>query len=189
MRYKPEDYIVEMVADIYEDHGIAEFGFDPIQLCKNMGHIVLPYSSFSDDEKRSLLYKQDKDGFSWYNPRLQKCEIYYNDNASPESRTKFTIPHEIGHIEYGHIFENEISPKMECIANEFARQLYMPHILLVKKEITTIHEIMSSFGVTEGYARIILDRLNNRMRYHGSEFLDSEYRILEAFDYNRSHKT
>ena len=45
MRYKPEDFIVELVADIYEDHKISDFGFDPIQLCKDMGHIVLPYNT------------------------------------------------------------------------------------------------------------------------------------------------
>ena len=191
MQYNSEDFIVEIVADIYEDHEIGDFGFDPIQLCKNMGHLVLPYESFctDDEEDKSFLFeKQDKDGFSWFNLKNQKCEIYYNNSIKPWLRHKFTIPHELGHIEFGHVFERKISNRMEEVADEFARQLYMPQIILFKKEIMTIHEVMSAFDVTEGYANIILDRLNNRLEYHGEEFSENEYRILNAFDYNRSHK-
>ena len=46
MRYNSEDFIVETVADIYEDHCIGKLGFDLIQLCKDMGHLVFPYDSF-----------------------------------------------------------------------------------------------------------------------------------------------
>lgn len=191
MRYKPEDFIVELVADIYEDHKISEFGFDPIQLCKDMGHIVLPYSSFnkdSDDYNSLLLRKQDKDGFSWFNPKTRKCEIYYNDNIKPRLRIKFTIPHELGHVEYGHIFQKVITNEMEDVANEFARQLYAPHIILVTYDIMTVHEIMSTFDVTEAFASTILNRLQNRLMFHGKEFSENEHRVLEIFDYNRRHK-
>jgi hypothetical protein len=77
---------------------------------------------------------------------------------------------------------------MEEVANEFARQLYVPQIILYKKKITTVHEIMSMFNVTENFAFTVLDRLNSRLVYHGTEFSDHEYRILEAFDYNLSHR-
>lgn len=191
MRYNSEEFIVEMVADIYEDHEIGDYGFDPIQLCKDMGHLVLPYESFcidDDDAKSSLLQKLDKDGFSWFNSENQKCEIYYNNNIKPWLRHKFTIPHELGHIEFGHVFEEKITKRMEEVADEFSRQLYIPQIILFKKKILTVHEVMSTFDVTEGYAGIILDRLKNRLNFHGSEFSENEYRILNAFDYNRSHK-
>ncbi len=190
MQYNSDDFIVEMVADIYEDHCIGEFGFDPIQLCKDMGHLVLSYDSFMaepEDDRVYLLGKKDKDGFSWYNPKSKKCEIYYNNNIKPWLRYKFTIPHELGHIEFGHVFEKKITSRMEEVADEFARQLYIPQILLFKKNILTVHEVMSAFDVTEGYADITLDRLKNRLNYHGEKFSDNEYRILKAFDYNRSH--
>ncbi|MCR5299658.1 MAG: ImmA/IrrE family metallo-endopeptidase [Erysipelotrichaceae bacterium] len=191
MHYNSEDFIVEMVADIYEDHCIGEYGFDPIQLCKNMGHLVLPFDSFvidSEKDRSYLLEKEDKDGFSWYNPITRKCEIYYNSNRKPWLRHKFTISHELGHIEFGHVFEKRITKYMEEVANEFARQLYVPQIILYKKKITTVHEIMSMFNVTENFAFTVLDRLNSRLVYHGTEFSDHEYRILEAFDYNLSHR-
>ena len=187
--YKPDDLVLEMVADIYEDHEIREYGFDPIQLCKEMGHLVLPYSSFSEDLKENrpdLLMKLDKDGFSWFNPKTKKCEIYYNNNRSPRLRYKFTIPHELGHIEFGHVFEEKITADMEYVANEFARQLYVPHIILVKKKILTLHEVMSAFDITITYADIVLERLDNRLKYQGDEFSEQEYRILKAFDYNRN---
>ncbi len=188
--YKPDDLVLEMVADIYEDHKIGEYGFDPIQLCKDMGHLVLPYDSFSEELKENrpdLLLKLDKDGFSWYNPKTKKCEIYYNNNISPRLRYKFTIPHELGHVEYGHVFEKELTYEMEEFANDFARQLYVPHIILIKKNILTVHEVMSKFDITETYAKTILDRLDNRLTYHGEEFSDHEFRILDAFDYNSNH--
>lgn len=191
MRYNSEDSIVEMVADIYEDHCIGEYGFDPIKLCKKMGHLVLPYDSFVVETEKDRLYlleKLDEDGFSWFNPKTNKCEIYYNNNRKPWLRHKFTIPHELGHIEFGHVFEKRITKYMEDIANEFARQLYVPQIILYKKKITTVHEIMSVFDITEEFAYISSDRLSNRLRYHGTEFSEHEYRILEAFDYNQSHR-
>lgn len=191
MRYNSADFIVEMVADIYEDHHIGEYGFDPIQLCKDMGHLVLPYDSFvvdTEEDRLYLLEKQDKDGFSWFNPKTNKCEIYYNNNVKPWLRHKFTIPHELGHIEFRHVFEKRITLYMEEVANEFARQLYVPQIILYKKKITTVHEIMSTFNITENFAYTVLDRLNNRLEYHGTEFSDHEYRILEVFNYNRSQR-
>lgn len=191
MRYNSEDFIVETVADIYEDHHIGEFGFDPIKLCKDMGHLALPYDSFlaeTEEDRVYLLEKQDKDGFSWYNPKSKKCEIYYNNNIKPWLRHKFTIPHELGHIEFGHVFERVITPRMQEVADEFARQLYIPQIILFMKKILTVHEVMSTFDVTEGYAVITIDRLENRLKYHGAEFSEYELRILNAFDYNRSHK-
>lgn len=167
-----------MVADIYEDHKICDYGFDPILLCKKMGYSVLPYESFyaeNEEEKRLLLEKQDEDGFSWFNPRLQKCEIYYNSNRKPWLRYKFTIPHELGHIEFGHVFKEEITKRMEEIADEFSRQIYVPQILLYKKKILTVNEIMTVFDITEGYAAVIQDRLENRINYHGTEFSENEY--------------
>ena len=190
MRYNSEDYIVEMVADIYEDHEIGEYGFDPIQLCKDIGYLVLPYDSFvvnTTEDKLYLLEKQDKDGFSWFNPKTNKCEIYYNNNRRPWLRHKFTIPHELGHIEFRHVFEKQITPYMEEVAREFARQFYVPQIILYEKKIMTVHEIMSRFDITEQFAYITLDRLINRLEYYGTDFSDNEHRILEAFDYNRSH--
>ena len=191
MHYNSEDFIVEMVADIYEDHCIGEFGFDPIQLCKDMGHLVLSYDSFmveTEEDRVYLLEKQDSDGFSWYNPKSKKCEIYYNNNIKPWLRHKFTIPHELGHIEFGHVFEKRITNNMQKVADEFARQLYMPQIILFKKNILTVHEVMSVFEVTERYADIIIDRLENRLKFYGAEFSENEYRILNAFDYNRSQR-
>ena len=189
--YKSSDLVLEMVADIYEDHHISEYGFDPIALCKEMGHLVIPYDSFTDEMKEQrpdLLFNFDEDGFSWFNPKTKKCEIYYNSNREPRLRFKFTIPHELGHVEYGHIFAEKIDDEMEDVANDFARQLYVPHIILVKKNILTVHEVMSKFEVTETYAKTILDRLDNRLTFHGDEFSEHEYRILETFDYNRSLK-
>ena len=75
---------------------------------------------------------------------------------------------------------------MQEVADEFARQLYMPQIILFKKKILTVHEVMSTFDVTERYAVIIIDRLENRLKHHGTEFSENEYRILTAFDYNQS---
>ena len=86
------------------------------------------------------------------------------------------------------MFEKHITMYMEEVANEFARQLYVPQIILYKKKIMTVHEIMSTFNVTESFAYTVMQRLSNRLEYHGAEFSEHEYRILNTFDYNQSHK-
>ena len=77
---------------------------------------------------------------------------------------------------------------MEEAAKEFARQLYIPHIILVTYNIMSVLEVMSTFDITISYAGIILDRLQKRLAYYGENFSANEYRILEAFEYNRRNK-
>ena len=179
----PKEEILEIVADIYETHRICELGFNSIQLCRNMGYIVIPYSSLSN--KMKAKFKSfDKDGFSFYNPKNKKCEIYYNDEISPSLRERFTIPHELGHIEMQHIFKSEITKEMNDDANEFARQLYAPQIILYKRQICSTEEIMSTFNVTERYANTLRLRLENRISDHGPVFSEAEKRILKTYEIN-----
>lgn len=174
-----------IIADIYADHQISQMGFDPIRLAKDMGYLVIPYSDFPP-EKQPLLQKESADGFSVYNPRSQRCEIFYNDQPSQPGRIFFTIPHEIGHIELGHIFEKENTEQMEFDANRFARKLYVPHIIVIRRNLTTCSMLMSTFSITYSYASVILRTIERRKKNSKNGeiiFNSNELRLYKTFCY------
>ena len=180
MPMKPKSYIIETIKEIYETHQIGELGFDIVALCKNMGYAVIPYSSLSK-EKQDAYVSFDKDGFSLYNPKTQQCEIYYNDNIYTKERMVYTISHELGHIELGHVFEEEPTLEMEEDAIEFARQFYTPQVLLFHKNIRTPNKIMEIFKVSYQYSIVLYRRLEDRLSYYGPVFDENEMMLWSNF--------
>ena len=178
------EYILEMIADIYEDHKISQFGFNLIELAKKMGIIIITYDSFPE-EKIPLLTHFDEDGFSWFNPENETAEIYYNSNIKPIGRLKYTIPHEIYHIEDGHIFKMKATSEMERDAAEFSRQFYLPQALMLEYKINSVHQVMSLCGVTHTYASTLINKLEQRIKFYGTTLSPTERRIVNSFKKNR----
>lgn len=173
--------IIEIVADIYEEYDISELGFDVIRLIKLMGINLIPYSSYED--KKSLLLHFDEDGFSMINPKNRKIEIYYNDKISPKERLKFTLPHELGHICLSHIIENgDETYSQKRDADLFARELYCPQALIISYGLTTVSDLISTFGITASYAEVLLIKLEKR---HDTDLSEAERRLLEIFETNK----
>lgn len=183
--YSSEEDILGVIADIYEDHHISEFGFDIIDLCKKMNINVIPYSSYESAEAIKMLIKTDEDGFSIFNTKNNKCEIYYNDFINPPERTRFTIPHELGHIELRHVLSEKQESYFNSYADRFSRQFYMPEVLLIYFNITDVNSLMSTFGITYQYACVICNRINKRIKQK-KEFSKNEVRILNAFLKNKN---
>ena len=177
MTKKDKERILDVIADLYEEHSISKLGFDLIDFCKKAEIVLVPYSSF--EKKAERMVEFDEDGFNIINPLSKSCEIYYNDNIEPKQRLKFTIPHEIGHIMLGHnlILGNE-TDEQKREADFFANEFYCPRILLVKFGLLTKSRLISTFGITAVYAEVLLDKLQKNACY---DYSASEKRLLSVF--------
>lgn len=179
-----KEEIIEVVADLYEEYSISEFGFSLIDYCDKAEISLIPYSSYGN--KANAFFKIDNDGFNMINPATNKCEIYYNDKVKPLLRIKFTIPHEIGHISLGHNLLNcDETPKQRTEANIFANEFYCPQVFLIHYNLQTKKQLMSTFKITAKYADTLLDILSKR---RNTKYSPAEERLLKIFLRNRKNK-
>ncbi|GEM_PF-3056214 len=177
--------IDDCVADLYEDYKIGTYGFDLFKIATERGIDVVPYSSFGKNREKFI--RMDPDAFSFFNPKTQKPEIFYNEASIAKARMKFTLAHEIGHIVLRHVFHVP-SSSMEEEANVFARSFYLPQIILVRRNIDTIPLMVEKFGISSDYAKVIFTLLEKRKFFHpeGIPFTPSEERLYSAFCKNES---
>lgn len=176
--------IIDVIADLYEEHKISEMGFSLKKYCNEAGILLIPYSSFETGGEK--LCKFDEDGFNIINPESNCCEIYYNDLIHPRLRIKFTIPHEIGHISLGHNLKlGSETPRQKWEADTFANEFYCPQVLIIYYNLLTKQKLMSAFGITSGYASTLLDKINER---RSMKFTSSEQRLLTVFLKNVENK-
>ena len=170
--------IIDIVADLYEEYGIFKLGFSLKQFCDEAGILLVPYSSYGED---SYIFKRfDEDGFSLINPLSNQNEIYYNDEIRPKERVKFTIPHEIGHVGLGHNLNvgSSETPKQKWEADTFANEFYCPQVLIIYFDLMTKSKLISTFGISAGYAQTLLDKIAER---RSMEFSPAEERLLSVF--------
>ncbi len=172
--------IIGIVADLYEENNISEFGFSLKKICLSMDINLLPYSSY---ENHQLLVKFDRDGFNWYNPLNRKFEIFYNDEIKPFQRVKFTILHELGHICLGHTLKmSDETFQQKHEADLFANEFYCPQAFIIHYNLLSVSDLISTFGITEGYAIILLEKIKKRKNLNLSK---NELRLIEIFEKNK----
>lgn len=123
---------------------------------------------------------------SKYLSRVKSLEIYYNDEIYPFKRIKFTIPHEIGHIVLNHNleFKNE-TRRQKKEANIFANEFYCPEALIIHYNLKTESDLMSTFGITFPYAKVLIDKINQRSKI----LIPNEKRLVKIFENNKIIKT
>ena len=175
--------IIGIICDLYEELEISEFGFDLKDVCLKLGINLIPYSAYRN---KSLLINFDEDGFNFINPDNNKIEIYYNDFIEPKQRMYFTIPHELGHIVLNHNYEkgNE-TEEQHREANIFALEFYCPLALIEYYNLSTKSDLISTFGITSGYANVIIDKLKKRSKMLSK----NEKRLIKIFQDNKQKKT
>ena len=59
---KTYDEIDKVIIDIYNDYNIHKFPLDEVDICNKLSVALIPYSEFSQEE-RKLLEKKSKQGF------------------------------------------------------------------------------------------------------------------------------
>lgn len=86
--------IERKVVALYVEQGIGSLPIDPFAIIKNRGYLLVPYNEPIDHKS------DDEDAFSPFYPPINKHVIVYNENKSID-RVRFTLMHEIGHIDMG----------------------------------------------------------------------------------------
>lgn len=179
-----KEEIIDIIADLYEEHKISKLGFSLKQYCNEAGILLIPYSAFGEKSKCFVDY--DEDGFNIINSESNCCEIYYNDEISPRLRIKFTVPHEIGHISLGHNLKlGSETLKQNREANIFANEFYCPQVLIIYFNLLTKSKLMSTFNITSGYAETLLDKISQRQ---SMKFTQNEKGLLNIFLNNQNSK-
>ena len=170
-----------LAIDIYVDYGINSFPLDKKELCRKMGILLIPYSSYEGKDLQ-LFKKKSKYGFCTFGSNGCTPTIFYNDSVADlgsPATIKQTIRHEIKHFACG---DTDDDDEFDDLAEHFGRYLACPTAYLVAKRITDVNAIISTFDVSATMARNIISGLTNRINQYGYRIFDYEKPLLELFN-------
>ncbi len=171
------DEIEKRVVDLYIEQNIHSVPIDPFAIIKNRGYVLVPFSKFGQDSRPDCI-DENNDAFSFYVPELKNYVIVYNDNKSLP-RIRFTLMHELGHIDLGHKGESDLSKKM---ADYYAGYALAPSPLIGKNIFDNTFEITSFFWISMECADACLHRYQNWQLYGGRDLKDYEIKLLSLFE-------
>lgn len=150
------DEIEQKVVSLYQELSISSVPIDPFEIAKRRGYIVKPFSSFCR-KSRFLFIKKDLDGINYYDPELGTFVICYDESKSFD-RIRFTLMHEIGHIDMGHREESELARKM---ADFYAAYALAPSPLIAVTSCDDYMDVAKKFKVSQMCADICFQRFLN----------------------------
>lgn len=168
--------IEKKVVDLYIEQGINHFPIDPFVIIRKRGYELIPFSKV--DKKKCLeVRNSDNDAFSFYSPDLKTYIIVYND-LKPLQRIRFTLMHELGHIDLGHKGESELAKKM---ADYYAAYALAPSPLIGKFASDEVEKIVSAFWISTECADICRIRYQNWKQYGGRNLKGYEIKLINLF--------
>ena len=168
--------IEEKVVELYVEQGIHSLPIDPFAIIKQRGYVMVPFSKV-DGSDRPEAMDDNKDAFSFYSPELKTYVIVYNDDK-PLSRIRFTLMHEVGHIDLDHKSESDLARKM---ADYYAGYSLAPSPLIGAYASEEIYDIISTFWVSSECAEVCSCRYLNWKQYGGRYLKDYEIRLINLF--------
>lgn len=133
------DRIEEIANDLIEDLGLKLFPVNCFEVAFLLGIEIKKYSEIPTADRGFVLSKYE-DGYS-----IKICGkyiIYYND-AIDYNRIKFTIWHEIAHIQLGHLEADCMGSyeRLEEEANHFAAFIMAPLVFIHNLGLSNPFEI------------------------------------------------
>ena len=149
------DMIESKVADLYSQLKITKFPINPFEIVKKKGIRLIPYSKLNEEQLKTL-YKLKMCGLN-HICKDGVFQIYYDDSYNKE-RQRFTIMHEIGHIELGHKEDSDLA---EICANHFASYALAPTPIIGRYNCLDYIDISKKFFVSRECAEIIMRRFEN----------------------------
>lgn len=157
--------IERLVVKLYKEQHINKLPIDPLDIIKNRGYILVPFSRFKKGTCPESVNK-DNDAFSFCHPDLKTSVIVFNDDK-PLRRMRFTLMHEIGHIDLGHKCESDLARKM---ADYYAGYALAPSPLIGKFASAKKDDIVAAFAVSPDCADMCSKRYQN-WKLHGGKYL------------------
>lgn len=167
------DKIMDSVNNFFLREKISSFPIDPFEIIKKNNWGLVSYSQLAEEHGVTIdnIIKafQSKDGYVMLDSH--NYTIAYNDTVEYKGRIRFTLMHEIGHIELNHLkdFDETILRRsqltkseyeiLEREAHAFARNTLAPAVVIETIEAyqenrLSISEIRNNFFITKGAAEI-----------------------------------
>jgi Zn-dependent peptidase ImmA (M78 family) len=171
--------IEERVASLYVEQNINKVPINPFDIADRRGYIVKPFSDLNE-QARLRLFTKKLDGTSYFDPILRKFVIYY-DNTQIIERIRFTVMHEIGHIDLGHRQESDLARKM---ADYYAAYSLAPSPIIHICSCEDYIDVANRFNVSHPCADNCFRRYENWFNYGGKAYKEYELRMLNLFQYN-----
>lgn len=168
------DEIASLVARLLNELKINCIPIDPFEIGARLGFELVSYSSTSP-QVHELAMMESKDGFSFLSDH--SWIILYNDKK-PNTRIRFTIAHEIGHILLDHSQASELA---EAEANYFARYLIAPPVLIQLVAHLGISLVADLFCICLETATYALRQATNRRQFGKLVFCDADQVIFALF--------
>ena len=160
---KAYDRIEEIANDLIEDLGLTLFPVNCFEVAFLLGIEIKKYSDIPEEDREFVISKYE-DGYS--SKIIDKYVIYYNE-ALDRNRIKFTIWHEIAHIQLGHLEEDCLGNylRLEEEANHFASYIMAPLVFIHNLGLTNIFDIAEVCQISLDHACNVLNRYYNTFRY------------------------
>ena len=157
------DKVEEEAENLVEDLGLKFFPLDCFQVAEQLDIGIHECSDFSFEDQEFIVSRYP-DGFTVF--KNGKFHIYYNETQY-ETRIRFTIWHEIAHIQLGHLEADCIKSKAqkEEEANHFAAYLMAPLVFIYILGLEDPQEIADTFGISIDLACNAYEHYTNAFRY------------------------
>lgn len=162
--------IESTVVKLFIKLGINKFPIDTFAIAKQLGYMLVPYSR-ANESVRKLLQLYEMSGAS-IRTKKGVYKIFYDDYNVIE-RQRFTIMHEIGHIQLSH---RENSDYAEKCADHYASYALAPSPIVDMLPYKEKEEIMACFWVSPPCSYRVLKRYNEWQSSH-NEFKPYEIQL------------
>ena len=168
--------IESKVVDLYIEQNICKIPIDPFEVIEKRGYLLVPFSKLNLDFLEKSIDKQN-DAFSFYEKDIGTYIIAFDD-SKPYERLRFTLMHEVGHIDLGHKGESDLAKRM---ADYYAGYALAPSPLIYRFAGENIALIRRVFCLSNNCAEVCYTRYSNWLEYGDAEFRDYEEDLLSLF--------
>lgn len=165
------------VCDLFLECGITSIPIEPVKIIQKKEWILkgIENLSYVFDTHDTV---GNTDGFSFFDTSLGTYVIAY-DPQKPIRRIRFTLMHEIGHIDMGHKQESDLARK---IADTYAAYALAPSPLIHALNCEDYTEVSNLFNISPDSAFICFQRYINWCNYSGN-LKPHEIKMLNHFGF------
>ena len=168
--------IKECVVATFKKYDIKTIPIDCFDLAKKLNIIMTPFSKLTAEQLNKIKFCEGEVIMFGINDKIY---MFYNDMDFYETRQRFSMFHEIGHIVLGHRCESELA-KSE--ADFFARYAIAPIPIVDKLNCNNIVDLCKIFNISIDCAVNVLRNYENWIRLRQGNLKSYEKDLLELFD-------
>lgn len=166
--------IEQKVVEMFLRNNVHYVPIDPFEIAQKEGYELIPFSKLRKSLKQTVK-SEEYDGMSFHYTPRRTYIIFYDDSQS-YSRQRFTIFHELGHIDMGHKEESDLANK---IANHFAAYAIAPYPLIAKYGCKSTSDLQRIFFTSSETASYRWDAYKKWLNI--KELTPNDERLLDLF--------